>query len=279
MTTETNTGGQTGGEATTTTTTTATPSFRDSMPAEYQTDPVFKNFNSVEDVLKSYKSAAGMVGLDKGEVARKPSSSAPAAEWDAFYNFLGRPESEAKYTVPETGKTLPQEKLSSLKKTAHSLGLNDKQFAAWVESETQAEAASAQQREQMFAQGYEDGKAALTKEWGAAYEQNVRIMAQAVKDVGGQRLVDILNNSGLINLPEVAKAFHKLGTMTQEDGAAGASGSGGHDRPMTPKAAELEWNTLKGDKNFMANILKGDKAAIAQKDRLFGYMYPEERRA
>lgn len=256
------------------------PSFRDSWPEEYRTDPVFKNFNTPEDILKSYRSAAKMVGLDKGEVARKPKADAPQAEWDAYYDFNGRPKTADDYKFEKAGDVQFEPDFQKrIREFAYKSGLNDKQFDSFVE----------------FAAGYSkellegdvkaiDGllsgeKAALQKEWGAAYEQKLALMEKARKAYG----LDKVFEKGITN-HKLAVALAALGDAVDEDSSFGGAGGGSFNKvALTPDEAKLQWKELQADQKFMKSLMDRNapdhEISMRKRAELFGWMYPAQKKS
>jgi hypothetical protein len=125
---------------------------------------------------------------------------------------------------------------------AHGLGLSPKQLQGLVDfyAGHQAEAFAAAGR----ARQLEETRAteALRAEWGPDYTVKLSQAARAARYFGGDELVNLLNESGLGNNPQLIRAFEKAGALLGEDSLKGAAESSG--RSLAPadamrKAREL----------------------------------------
>ena len=125
---------------------------------------------------------------------------------------------------------------------AHGLGLSPQQLQGLVDfyAGHQAEAFAAAGR----ARQLEETRAteALRAEWGPDYAVKLSQAARAARYFGGDELVNLLNESGLGNNPQLIRAFEKAGALLGEDSLKGAAESSG--RSLAPadamrKAREL----------------------------------------
>ena len=125
---------------------------------------------------------------------------------------------------------------------AHGLGLSPQQLQGLVDfyAGHQAEAFAAAGR----ARQLEETRAteALRAEWGPDYTVKLSQAARAARYFGGDELVNLLNESGLGNNPQLIRAFEKAGALLGEDSLKGAAESSG--RSLAPadamrKAREL----------------------------------------
>ncbi len=259
------------------------PSFRDSWPDEYKVDPVFKNFNSPEDLLKSYKHTASMVGVDKADIIRKPREGASEADWNQYYEQIGRPKTFGDYQPPKIdGVEFDAKLVNSWREEAHKLGYTQKQFEASLgfignlsKQEFELERA---ERDNMV----REGEAKLREKWGSAYEEKVSAVRKAINLFGGVELQKFLDKTGVINNPMIADAFAALGEQSREDVAFGNSITSNAQRALTPTEAALEWNIKQQDKNFTDALFDknhiGHEDAVNTRARLYTYMYPEKKK-
>ena len=125
---------------------------------------------------------------------------------------------------------------------AHGLGLSPQQLQGLVDfyAGHQAEAFAAAGR----ARQLEETRATetLRAEWGPDYTVKLSQAARAARYFGGDELVNLLNESGLGNNPQLIRAFEKAGALLGEDSLKGAAESSG--RSLAPadamrKAREL----------------------------------------
>lgn len=139
-----------------------------------------------------------------------------AEGWAQVYAKLGRPESADGYELP-----VPEGQDGEFAKTTaawmHEAGLNKQQAQALA---TQWNAFQAQQAEQMQAavqKQLEADIAAVKQEWGADFDAKKAVMSQAVNTFAPPEFIEMLDKSGLINSPVIAKMFLKIGEAIGED--------------------------------------------------------------
>lgn len=211
-----------------------------------------KSANPAKDILSSYRNLEKVWGADKaGSTIMIPNENSDPKTWDAVYGKLGRPESADKYSVDKFSG-MSEDAAKDLKAKAHELGLSDKQLKGiheWNEAtagsitkamETEAVAEATAQR------------AALQKEWGAAYDQNLQQASEAVKKMGWtQEQIDAMQLG--LGFDGVLKLAHAIGKATGEGTFIVGDGNGRsneRDNVMTPEQAKKELNRLGSDKEF-----------------------------
>lgn len=179
-----------------------------------------KDWNEVGPVMaKSYLDSQKMIG---GSI-RLPNKDATPEERKKILNDiftkLGRPEKseEYQYTKPNFVSKDVQWDDGMAKEflgVAHEIGLNNEQVQAligWQGSRMDKGAVNA--REQI--QGTLN---TLKKEWGSDYERRLVLGERAVRQVGGDELVNLLEKTGLGNNPVFVKVFAEMGDILAEDG-------------------------------------------------------------
>lgn len=155
------------------------------------------------------------------QAASEPFLAALPAEgdkdgWAAVYAKLGRPESVDGYELP-----VPEGQDGEFAKTTaawmHEAGLNKQQAQAlathWNTFQTQqAEAQQAAVQKQA-----QTDLASVRQEWGAEFDANKSVMERAVNTFAPPEFIEMLDKSGLINSPVIAKMFLKIGAAINED--------------------------------------------------------------
>lgn len=262
--------------------------FLETLPDAYKVDPAFKNFNSLEDMARSYKSAASMVGLDKNDVLRIPKESTPEAMGE-IWNKLGRPEAVDGYEYTAYKDIIPQDEFSEYAKIAHDNGISNQGFKALVDSVlSKANGAQAGQSEASIKQ-VEEWQSQIKQEYGAAHAEKIGLAQKAVLTLGGKELVnEISKNPAMFENPAVIKAFvnmgeqlQKIAIQTKEDNGFlnGASTASGAMSPSEAKAAIAELEQSADWKRVAMDASAPGRAAIMEKkSRLYAYAYPEERK-
>lgn len=252
--------------------------WRDSLPDEYKGDPVFKNFQSQDDVFKAYKNAASLVGMDKYSVVKRPKDDAPAEEFDKYYNSLGRPETPDGYKIPEIEPDYKpsDDYLKNMKEFAHKQGLTEKQFTELVKHQSALAKQEAHQSVEAMNQQAAQTAKQFRQEFGQAYEDKIFYMKRGIEAAGGDELLSALQNTGALAHPAVAKAFIKYGELTKEDVAHG-SGGGGIGSHLTPAEAQYQIDEFLSDAKNRAAYFAGEKYAVDKMTKLNQYKYPEQK--
>ncbi len=257
---------------------------RDWLAEPYRADPAFANFKSPDDLAASYKSAASMVGMDKGRVVALPKDDDTAA-WDGVYKQLGRPDKPEEYGVKTDGPdgALWQKALPEM----HKLGLNKRQVeglsammgamgqehaAAFADPavavKTHMERVSAALTSETFADATAAG---FKQEWGASFDDKMHAANRMATDLVAldPKLASLFKapqdgGDGLSNHPSIIRMLAAVGAKLAEP--AGLTGGGGQNqaRAMSPSDAATELSRMSADKAFGARVLAGDREAVAQ---------------
>jgi hypothetical protein len=175
-------------------------SFIDSLNPDFKESKALQNFKDANDLAKSYLSLNSLLGKKVSDWSKE--------DVEGFANKLGRPESSDKYTLPEE---LGEEATKNLKNVMFKAGLSQEQAKILideiiVDTRSKEEVGNKQLEEQRKV-----AEDLLKKEFGDAYEKRINVAVRAVKEVGGEELLKIINDSGLGANPTVVKAFAKLG--------------------------------------------------------------------
>ncbi|MDI7502026.1 hypothetical protein [Cronobacter dublinensis] len=139
-----------------------------------------------------------------------------AEGWSQVYAKLGRPESAEGYglTVPEGDDG---EFLKTTSQWMHKAGLNKQQAQALATEWNSFQAQFAEQQQAAVQKQLETDMAAIKQEWGAEFDAKKTVMAQAVSTFAPPEFIEMLDKSGLINSPVIAKMFLKIGEAIGED--------------------------------------------------------------
>lgn len=240
---------------------------REWLPEAFRADPTFEPFKDLEGLAKSYKHAASLVGVDKAEVLRLP-KAADAPEWGEVWNKLGRPEKPDGYEFPEGA--VPEALADGLRSTAHELGLSKTQaakLAGWY----------AEQRAGEMKQLAEQAVTTLRGEWGKAFDDQLHAAKKALREVGGDDVMKVLDETGLGNHPAIIRMFAKLGGERGEAGLKGGA-SGSMSGALTPAEAQAAIVSKQRDPEFMKAYMNKQApthdAAVQEMAKLFEAAYP-----
>jgi hypothetical protein len=224
---------------------------REWLPPEYRQDPTFQTIKDLGGLAKSYKHAQSLIGADRSNLLRLPDKP-DAPEWAQVYDRLGRPEKPEAYQF-EAPAGIDDTTLADYRKTAHQLGLSADQAAKLMSfygqnltamQTRQAEAAQAAQA---------DVTAALKREWGQTYDDNLHLARRAARELGGDGIISLLEATRLGDHPDVVRMFAQIGKRLSEPNALRGGGGGEFDA-LTPAAAQREIAMLNGDREFFKQL-------------------------
>jgi hypothetical protein len=233
----------------------ATPDAGDArgwLPAEYRTDPTFKDLADVGALAKGYKNAASMVGLDKNEVLRLPrEGDVPAETRAAILTRLGMgaPETPEGYGI-KAPDTVRPEATEWFTAAAHEAGLSKAQAEVFMAKLPAMEALVVQQQQAAT----DAALAKLREEWGGAYGEKASRIEQLAQQKGvGFEAINALVVGGHLDALKLLSQAADL--MLEKPGLAGGGNASGS--AMTPAEAQAKIGTLGQDKEFMAKL--GDR--------------------
>ncbi len=147
-----------------------------------------------------------------------------ADAWSALYAKLGRPESAEGYDLP-----VPEGQDGAFAKQTsgwmHELGLNKQQAQGLAEKWNAHQAQQAEAQQAAITKQAETDLTSIKQEWGAQFDENKAVMAKAVNTFAPPEFIEMLDKSGLINSPVIAKMFLKIGAAINEDKSVAAKSS------------------------------------------------------
>ena len=249
---------------------TATPAppadWKAGLDPELAKSPILTAFKDVAALAKSHIDAQKLLGHRRTALPEKNWSE---AQYNEFYNQLGRPEAPDKYNVPKVqlsqGIELPEENINAAKAEFHKLGLSGQQFEGvlkWYLDYVDKGYKSAQEAVKTKAS---QAEAKLKEEWGDEYVAKQDMAKEALRQYASEEFLEYIDQTGLGNHPELIKAFAKIGHDMVEDSARGR-GPGMHTGGAA--AAAIAIDELKMNREFMDAFLTrhhpGHDAAVAK---------------
>ena len=201
------------------TTNNSTPStWKDSISQEFREDPNISKFTEIDALAKSYINATRMIGQDKVAV---PNNNSTEDQWNEVYNKLGRPESPDKYQLEVKSDVVPLDEsaIKSFAENAHQLGLNNKQAQGILEFYKNSMEGSAQQNQVDMETAQANAEQELRKEWGRAYEDNIKKAGAVAKANMDANILDMQLKDGtrLGDHPAIIKGFANIANLMSED--------------------------------------------------------------
>lgn len=152
--------------------------------------------------------------------------------WSAVYAKLGRPESADGYELP-----VPEGQDGEFAKTTaqwmHEAGLNRQQAQALATQWNTFQSQQAEAQQAAIQKQAQTDLAIVRQEWGAEFDANKSVMERAVNTFAPPEFIEMLDKSGLINSPVIAKMFLKIGAAINEDKSVATQKS-------SPQGGELD---------------------------------------
>lgn len=246
-----------------------TSGFPDEVRGVVQT----KGWKSPADAVGSYMNLEKLLGADKaGRGVVLPKDDAPAEEWAAFYNRMGRPESADGYKLP-----VPEGDSGGFASTAaqwfHEAGLTPKQAETLAAKWNEYSGTTLQSQEAEFEQKSAIELQDLQREWGDKFNEQAELARRARRESG------LSDEEGLaieraLGLKKAAQVFAKLGQQFAEAPVKGGEGAHAGRFGGTPEDAKARIAALKGDAGWTAKYLSGDADARAEFERLHRIAFP-----
>jgi len=193
-------------------------SWKEAIPEDLRNDPNISKFTELEALAKSYVNATRMIGQDKVAV---PNNNSTEDQWNEVYNKLGRPESPDKYKLEVNSDVVPLDEsaIKSFTENAHKLGLNNKQAQGILEFYKNSMEGSVQQSQVDMETAQAQAEQELRKEWGRAYDDNIRKAGALAKANMNPEILDMQLQDGtrLGDHPAIIKGFASIANLLSED--------------------------------------------------------------
>lgn len=202
----------------------ATETWHSKLPDELKAEPSLVDFKDESEMIpmpvnvaKSFVHTKKLVGAD---VIKMPVTDEERME---LYTKLGRPETDELYVLQAAADLNPVlkeslEKDSSwFRKTAHELGLSDKQATALYAGFTKQMSDKYNETMQSAEQDGINTEIQLRTEYGTAYDGKKVLMQRAMQEIGGSEFMELVNISGVGKNPAFIRAMFKVGDMMAED--------------------------------------------------------------
>lgn len=260
-----------------------TNQFLSSLPEELRKEPSLSTFKDAPTLAKSYVEAQKLIGNKRIAL---PGEKAGDAEWDAFFNQIGRPDTADKYEdvvlKDEKGnvKFTPDPKeAAELKKFFHKMGLTGRQAKMMQEYSLRYLDTNATAKEEAEKQKNAAAIQELKGKWGDKFDLNVDTARAVIKKFGGENAAEIekfFDESGLGNNAKLVELMSKIGESILEDTSRRGTTGG---LPLTDASrAQSEIQNLSADADFQKilnnNLAPGHAQALERWRNLFAVAYP-----
>ena len=239
-----------------------------SLPDGLDREPSLRNFDSVDKLAKSYVHAVKKMGVPPEQMLKIPQEGEP---WDDFYTAMGRPESPMAYDFGGNDS----EEMNDFREAAFELGLTQNQAHNLLEKVAENAQNEQAKHNEALEQAEMQGFKQLQKDWGGDYDKNMDYARRAFGRYASPEALELMENTGLGNHPEMLKLFSKIGEQLSEEQLlpGNASGFG-----QSPGDAESTLRERMNDPEFRNALINAHhpnhKEAVAEKSKLYGRMYP-----
>lgn len=249
------------------------------LPGEFREDPTFKDFRDVAGLAKSYKHAAQMVGLDKGQVLRMPKGADDAEGLAAVWNAMGRPEKAEGYGLQSPIETVPAETITAFSAEAHKLGLSKAQAEGVLAFYGTTMGGLATQAGEAMAAQAKEAEAVLRKEFGAAFDDKIHAARRVLREVADEETIAMLERTGLGNNAGLIKVLAHAAAASSEAPALKGGGDTQISRRLTPADAKAQLSAMEADPATMTALMNSDHAghahALEKRRRLMADAFPQ----
>jgi hypothetical protein len=250
--------------------------WKSSLPDDIKSDPSLGHITDVESLAKSYVHGQRMIGVDK---IVPPNQYATDAEWNQVFGKLGLPEKIEDYAIqsPE-GQEVNQEFLNGFKQIAHAAGVLPRQSQKLYDWYNQQAAAMAEKTDKEVQLQQQQEITNLKNEWGTAFESKLAAAQHAVKQFGGDEIIQYLEKEGLADDTKLVRLFAKIGESLGNDKILGLDGQP-RSSETTPKDAQQEINKIFADKKgpYYDKAHPGHEKAVSDMAHFHNLLYPENK--
>jgi hypothetical protein len=220
-----------------------------------------KQFQTPEDLARSYVNLEKLVGQDKIVM---PKGEEDREGWDKVFNRLGRPENPDGYKFEGLPEGADEGLIKGYAEKAHAMGLTAKQASELVQWWTGQVGTATEAQTQAQQEALAQQQSELKREWGQAHDAKLEAARAAVRKFGfAAEDIDAMEQS--LGYAKVMKMFASVGDAVKESSFVDGRGSGGF---MTPDSARSQIEALKKDPEFTKKYLAGDVDARAKMSRL-----------
>lgn len=253
--------------------------WKSAIPEEVRGNKVFDNHKDLGSLLKSHAHQQAMIGAEKIPL---PGSNATEEQWNEVYTRLGKPSDVDGYkldvAMPE-GQTADEGLLNWFKQTSLKAGLNNSQAQAMLNEYQKVAQTQGQVDTGKIEQLKTEGIESLQREYGAAFDDKVKIGNAAITQFQASDLTQLQLADGrmLGDHPAFVRAFVGVGDYIRgkigEDSLEGVKTT----NAMTPAIAQQKLNEIKRQGGPFWNSKDPEHSwAVAEALRLQEFITPDE---
>ena len=253
------------------------PDWRDAV-ADHDLRKQLDRYKSVEDLTRHNMALRRRLS----RAVTPPGEDADAEELAEFRSRMGVPESPADYAY-DAPDDLPdyladaagEAEMSEIFEVAHGLGLTQTQLSGLLDWRFEQLAGAGARLEGQFARAREESEKGLRREWGRDYERNLNLSRRALREFGGEGLMEFLtrarvDGAQLANHPEIVKWAAGAGRALTE----GTLHTGGEGGGRSPEERRTELTQAIHDARAAGDGARA-KELDAERRALTGKLYSE----
>lgn len=153
----------------------ATPSFADQLPEDLR-GTVGAKMKDAAELARAYANLEKYMGADKNDILKLPKERTPEAMKE-LYKVMGVPDSADSYEIslPENS-AFTAEDIGTLKEIAHRNGVTPQAIQEMVKWYEETSGKLVEGYQQDSALQVQQAKQNLQKDWGLAYDTNIRLI-------------------------------------------------------------------------------------------------------
>jgi hypothetical protein len=228
--------------------------------------PALAKYASKDEAVKALVHAQRLIGMrpeDMDGVLRVPASDAGPEQWDRVWTALGRPEKPEGYRLPELDLPddldIDEDLRAEFLARSHALGLTPDQVAGLYAWFLPLSAAYAQQVEDDAAHRHRRSFETLR---GLHRGETPRVLEDArlaALALGGEDLLDALEESGAGDSPEVIQALARVAPLVLEPGLRRGRGAGAPGREALREMMRdpRYWDPTRRDPAWVDEVKRG----------------------
>jgi hypothetical protein len=235
-----------------------------------------KGWQSPADAVRSYASLERLLG---GEKIPLPPANAPASDWDAVWDRLGRPTSPGGYSFekPQGYDGYSDELAEWARKACHKVGMPARMAEAFHNEFVGFARDLVEAQETKQAMNDVELHAFMEREWGSLRDEKLGAFRRAANAfMESPQSLDRLQQ--IMGTPETLRMFVKIGEFLGEDRALGA---GQRSFRLSREEAEQEFSKIRqaaiaDPKHPLMDKLHPDHQKLVERvETLMRTIYPE----
>jgi hypothetical protein len=247
----------------------------ETLPEELREEESLKLYNDLPNLAKALVHAKKAVGKNKIAI---PTDKSTDAEWDAFYEAVGRPKTadDYKVAVPDDLQELfTDDRVKRARERAYKLGITQGQFEAYMAEEMQEAVNILNAEEERVRQERVQISEQLRQEFGQAYDERLhvakRLVAEAIPNQEAQ--LNFIEKFG--DDPDFIRFASTVGARMVESKNLVATLS--KDTPKEAKKRIEELQATPGYMDMSGDMSRSQRESITQEiNELFKSLQPTE---